>query len=328
MPEPSDTARDSLRLGFAGTPAFASAILAGLLAAGRRPVAVYTQPDRPVGRGRRLQPPPVKILALAHALPVRQPESLRGAETARALTDLDLDVLVVAAYGLILPPGILAAPRQGCLNVHASLLPRWRGAAPVERAIMAGDEETGVSIMQMDRGLDTGPVYLQRRCAITADTVGPALEARLAELGADALLECLDRLGEIEATPQPDAGVTYAHKLSRADAVVDWNRSARAIERQVRALCGRLPAFTEAGGVRRTLLEARALPGPARERPGTVMSADPSGIRIACADGVLLVSRLKLSVGRGRPLDAADATNGYPDLFTTGALFGEAPPRP
>jgi methionyl-tRNA formyltransferase len=324
---PSDNAGATLRLGFAGTPEFAARILIGLIRAGRPPVVVYTQPDRPRGRGRHVLPSPVKVLAEAHQLPVRQPQSLRGAALAEALAELGLDVLLVAAYGLILPSAILAIPRLGCINVHASLLPRWRGAAPIERAIMAGDTESGVSIMQMERGLDTGPVYLSRCCPITADTNGPDLEAKLADLGCAALLECLDRLPNLTPTPQSRSGVSYANKLSRADAVIDWSRPAGVIDRQVRALCGRMPAFTEAGGVRRTILASRATDEPAEGRPGTLMAAGPSGIRVACGEGTLTVLRLKLSVGKGIPLSAADACNGYPALFAPGALFGNpAPP--
>ena len=318
-----DTPGGPLRLGFAGTPRFAATVLEGLLEAGRHVHVVYTQPDRPTGRGRKLKAAPVKSLALARGLSVRQPESLRDTQAAAALAALDLDVLVVAAYGLILPAAVLAAPRHGCINVHASLLPRWRGAAPVERAIMAGDDETGVSIMQMDRGLDTGPVFLHRRCAITAETDGPTLEAELAELGSAALLECLDRLGELEPQPQAASEASYARKLERRDALIDWTLPAPVIERRVRALCGRLPAFTDAGGVRRTVLAASAVPDNTAIEPGRVVSADSRGIRVACGAGILVVARLKLSVGKGRPLAAADAINGYPRLFTEGAVFGD-----
>ncbi len=245
MPHPQEPAetiphQPGLRLGFAGTPEFAARILHALLAAARVPAVVYTQPDRPAGRRRRLSASPVKTLAEQHNLPVRQPRSLRPAEEAAALRAADLDVFVVAAYGLILPTAVLTAPRFGCINVHASLLPRWRGAAPVERAIMAGDTETGVSIMHMEQGLDTGPVYLQRRLAITPDLDGPSLEARLADLGAEALLECLVRLPDLRPQPQAPEGVTYAAKLSRADAAIDWTLLAVVIERKIRALRGRM----------------------------------------------------------------------------------------
>ncbi|HEX7034689.1 MAG TPA: methionyl-tRNA formyltransferase [Pseudomonadales bacterium] len=313
------------RLGFAGTPAFAATILAALLEAGHRPLVVYTQPDRPGRRGRRPLPPPVKVLAQAHDLPVRQPETLRGPEPAAEVAALALDVLVVAAYGLILPPAVLAAPRLGCINVHASLLPRWRGAAPVERAIMAGDTETGVSIMRMERGLDTGPVYTTRRCPIGPHTTGPELEAELARLGAAALLDCLARLDELTPVPQREELATYAPKLTRADARLDWHRPAAELERQVRALCGRLPAFTTLGDVQISVLEARvAAASSSGARPGTIVGADASGVRVACAADELVLTRVRLNVGKGRPLDAADLLNGYRELVAPGTVL-EAP---
>ncbi len=311
-----------LELGFAGTPEFAATILHRLIDAGRPPRVVYTQPDRPAGRGRRLESSPVKLLARQYGLPVRQPPSLKAAGEADSLAQWGLDVLVVAAYGLLLPPAILAVPRLGCMNVHASLLPRWRGAAPVERAIIAGDAETGVSIMQMDAGLDTGPVYLQRRCAITPATDGSGLEARLAELGATALLECLDGLPGLTATPQPETGATYAPKLGRADARIDWSRPARELERRVRALRGRLPAFCEAGEIRITVLESTVVEGDPVQSPGTVLSAGPSGIAVACGEDALNLVRIRLNVGKGRPLSSGDAVNGYPRLFAAGAPIG------
>lgn len=316
-----------LRLGFAGTPAFAARILEALISAGHAPVVVYTQPDRPRGRGRRAVPSAVKEVALKHALEVRQPDTVRGSAAAQELGGFELDVLIVAAYGLILPPSILGTPRLGCINVHASLLPRWRGAAPVERAIMAGDRETGVSIMQMDRGLDTGPVYSRRACAITDAMDGAALEDHLARLGADALLECLDELPGLSPVAQPAEGATYAAKLSREDAVIDWIHPATRVARQVRALRARLPAFTSSGDVRVTVLEAHVEPARAapEHAPGRVVAADAGGIRVACGEDVLCITRLKLSVGKGRPLSAADAVNGYRWLFDVGTALGEAP---
>lgn len=307
-----------LRIGFAGTPEFAATILDALLAAGRRPEVVYCQPDRPAGRGRRLQPPPVKNLALEHALPVRQPPSLRPPAEAQRLAEDGLDVLVVAAYGLILPESILCVPRYGCINVHASLLPRWRGAAPIERAILAGDRETGVCIMRMERGLDTGPVLQRRHCAIDADTTAEALEARLAALGAAALLDCLGRPPPWPSTPQTEDGVTYASKLTRADALVRWDDSAAYIARQVRALARRMPPLAHTGEVQVRLLAASASDQTAAAVPGTVLDAGRTGIRVACGSGVLTIERLQLNVGKGRPLLAADAVNGHGHLFQTG----------
>lgn len=313
-----------LRLGFAGTPDFAARILQGLLDAGRTPVVVYTQPDRPTGRGRRVQPSPVKRLAEAHALPLCQPASLKGDAAARDLAAWNLDVLVVAAYGLILPPAILAVPRLGCINVHPSLLPRWRGAAPVEHCIMAGDTETGVCIMHMARGLDSGPVYLTRRTPVADHESAPELEARLATLGVDALLETLAGLPDLQPEAQGDDDVTYAHKLTRADMVLDWRRPATELDRQVRALAGRQGAATGSGDVRVNVLDARALPGHADAPPGTVTEADRRGIRVACGDGLLALETVKLSVGKGRPLSAADAVNGYAALFAPGTVLAPA----
>ncbi len=317
-----------LRLGFAGTPEFAVHILEGLIRGGRIPEVVYTQPDRPVGRGRKLRPSPVKSLANDHELPVRDPVSLRGPEQAEALDALGLDVLVVAAYGLLLPPAILRAPRFGCVNVHPSLLPRWRGAAPVERAILAGDEITGVCIMQMDEGLDTGPVYTCRSCPIDPQADTPGVEARLAVLGTEALLRCLDELPDAVPTPQPSDGVEYASKIGRADAAIRWSSPAVHIERQVRALRHRIPPFAGVGAARMAVLDARALADAAQGPPGTITGAGRDGIRIACGEGVLNVLRLQLNLGKGRPLSPGDALNGYPTLFAVGSTLADAESPP
>jgi len=316
-----------LRIGFAGTPPFAATILKGLL--GRhRPLIVYTQPDRRSGRGQRVQPSAVKTVAAIHDIPIRQPESLRAPGEAEALEAFDLDVLVVAAYGLLLPPSILRVPKMGCINVHASLLPRWRGAAPVERAIMAGDAETGVCIMQMDEGLDTGPVFLCRSWPIAATTDGSTLEAQLAELGAEALLNCLDQLPGLEPRPQAQTGVKYAAKLTRLDAEINWQRPAVEIERQVRALRGRMPAFTTSGVTRMNVLEALVVEGDPSEPAGTVLGAGAAGIRIACGADSLAIRRLQLNIGKGQPLSAADAINGYGRLLAPGTRFGPAADAP
>ena len=320
-----------LRIGFAGTPEFAARILDALIAGDAAPVVVYTQPDRPFGRGRKPQPSPVKRLATAQGIPVRQPASLRGEEAAETLAEWRLDVLVVAAYGLILPQSILDVPRLGCINVHPSLLPRWRGAAPVERTILAGDREAGVCIMRMTRGLDSGPVYLTRRTAVGPDEDAPALEARLAELGGAALLDCLAALPEAAApTPQAEAGLTYAEKLTREEAALDFSASAAAEVRRVRAFAGRQGAFAYSGDVRVNVLAASAEDRPAEAEsatPGTIVSADRRGIRVACGDGVLVLNTVRLSVGKGRPLSAADAANGYAALFRPGTQLSPEPAR-
>ena len=301
-----------MNLGFAGTPDFAVRILRPLLDSSHRVSAVFTQPDRPAGRRRRLTPSPTRRFADARGLAVHTPERIEE-ELPRLAS---LDALVVAAYGLILPPAVLDAPARGCLNVHASLLPRWRGAAPVERAIMAGDTTTGVSIMRIDTGLDTGPVLAQRSTPIGADETGAALTARLADLGARTLLDCLDRLDELEPTPQDGAHATRAPKLTARDAVIDWTRAARDIALQVRALSGRRSAFATRDGERIGILAARATEASA-PTPGKLHST-AAGFAVGCGTGALLLETVQLARGKGRPMAAHAAANGFPDLFATG----------
>lgn len=313
------------RVGFAGTPEFAATVLQALVQSHQELVVVYTQPDRKGGRGRRVIASPVKHLSVDHQLPLRQPANLRDDAEAEFLARCNLDVLVVAAYGLILPERLLTIPAHGCINVHASLLPRWRGAAPVERAIMAGDSQTGISIMQMDAGLDTGPVLAQATCPIGEDTRGPELEAQLARLGAGCLMDCLDNLESLVPEPQAETGACYAPKLTSADARIDWTRSARHIHRQVRALCGRMPATTSIGDVAIRILDARCLEGPTPVPPGVIAAANRDGITVGCGEGSLIIQRLQLNRGKGRPLAAADAVNGYPTIFTTGSSLADRP---
>ena len=302
------------RLGFAGTPAFAERILHALIESPHSVNWVLSQPDRPFGRGRRTVPSPVKQRALEAGIPVSTPARLSEAD-AEPLRDLDY--LVVAAYGLILPPVILDAPRHGCINVHASLLPRWRGAAPVERAIMNGDAETGVCIMQMDAGLDTGPVYLSRAVAIAETTTGGALSAELASLGAELLIEFL-ATPDLEPTPQNDTKASYAPKITAADTRIDWRRSAREIDRQIRALRDRSPAYSRLEGERVRVLEAA--PEPRTASPGRVM-VDGRRLWVGCGEGRLEIRRLQLARGKGRPLDTRDALNGHADLLRDGVSF-------
>ncbi len=302
----------ALDLGFAGTPDFAVRILRALHESPHHVAAVFTQPDRPAGRRRRLTPSPARRFAEAHGLPVHTPERI-GAELPRIRT---LDVLVVAAYGLILPAAVLDAPARGCLNVHASLLPRWRGAAPVERAIMAGDTTTGVSIMRIDTGLDTGPVLARRATPIGADETGAALTERLADLGAREMLDCLDRLDELEPTPQDPAGATQAPKLTARDAVIDWNRPAVDIAMQVRALSGRRSAFATLDGERIGILAGRATEAT-ESTPGR-LERTAAGFAVGCGAGALLLETVQLARGKGRPVSAQAAANGFPELFATG----------
>lgn len=310
------------RLAFAGTPAFAATILQRLLASEHQLLRVVTQPDRPAKRGRRPQPSAVRVLAESAGLEVLAPLRM-GREEAGALVDCDW--LLVAAYGLLLPPVVLAAPRYGCVNVHASLLPRWRGAAPVEHAILAGDAEIGVSIMRMDAGLDTGPVYLRRALPLAPDATGRSVGPRLAVLGAEALLEVLAALPCLEPVPQDDRAATYAPKLTAAASAIDWRQPAERIARQVRAMVARAPAYTTvgAGTVRLRILAAAPVPGDAAgpASPG-VLRRTPGGWLAHCGAGALGLRQVQLDRGRGTPQTIESAANGYPGLLFDGAVLG------
>jgi methionyl-tRNA formyltransferase len=304
-----------LRVVFAGTPDFSVPCLEACRAAGAEVVAVYTQPDRPAGRGRKLAASPVKAAALAAGIAVEQPESFKAEADRDRLAAYAPDLMVVVAYGLILPRKVLAIPRLGCWNVHASLLPRWRGAAPIQRAILAGDGESGVDLMQMEAGLDTGPVLIERRTAIAADETGGSLHDRLSALGADALTEGLRRTmaGEtLAARIQSEAGVEYAHKLDKAEARLDFQLPALALERKVRAFNPWPVAEADIAGERLRIWAARALDNATGGDPGQVNAATRDGIDIACAHGVLRLT----SVQRpgGRPIGAADYLNARPEL--------------
>jgi methionyl-tRNA formyltransferase len=302
-----------LRLVFAGTPEFAVPSLAAALASGNDMLAVYTQPDRPAGRGRQLAPSPVKQLALQHGIDVRQPESLRTPEAQEALRALQPDLMIVVAYGLLLPQKVLDIPTHGCWNVHASLLPRWRGAAPIQRAVEAGDTDTGVCLMQMEKGLDTGPVLVRKATPIDADETAGELHDRLAQLGATLLSDGLSLLRSgLRPVPQvqADEGASYARKLEKSEARLDWSRDAATLANQVRAFSPWPVAEAELAGERVRVHRAHAVAGSGA--PGSVIAATREGIDVACGRGALRLTQLQRD--GGRVIGAPDYLNARPAL--------------
>lgn len=299
-----------MRIIFAGTPHFAAAALQALLAQRFSVVAVLTQPDRPAGRGMQLSPSPVKQLALAHGLPVLQPSSLKHADIQHELAAYAADVMVVAAYGLILPPAVLQLPRHGCLNIHASLLPRWRGAAPIQRAILAGDEETGVTIMQMDAGLDTGDMLLKKPCAISMQDNAQTLHDKLAALGAEAIVETLHLLqqGRLARVPQDAAQATYAAKLSKPEAQIDWSADAASIARAVRAYNPFPVAYTTLNATPIKIWQA-SVRDEVQGAAGAVLALEKNGIIVACGHGALCLEVLQRPNARALP--AAQFVQGF-----------------
>ena len=304
-------ASEPLRIVFAGTPDFAAAHLAALLASRHQVVAVYSQPDRPAGRGKKLAASPVKLLAEQHQLPVYQPHTLKDAAAQAELMALKPDLMIVVAYGLLLPQDVLDIPRLGCINVHASLLPRWRGAAPIQRAIEAGDTDTGVCIMQMEAGLDTGPVLARSACSILPTDTGGSLHDRLATLGPQTLLVTLDELvaGNARADVQDNALATYAHKLGKEEARLDFARPAVALWQQIRAF-NPFPVSwcLLLDGERLRVWHAEYDQQDHNTNPGTVMACDANGLRIACGSGSLLLTELQLP-NRNR-MQMRDIVNG------------------
>lgn len=307
-----------MKLIFAGTPEFAAQSLSAILAAGHQVALVLTQPDRPSGRGMTLRPSPVKALALASGIEVFQPLTLKDPAVHERLRAVDAEVMVVAAYGLILPQAVLDLPRYGCLNIHASLLPRWRGAAPIQRAILAGDTETGVCIMQMEAGLDTGPVLLSDRLPLASDETAGSLHDKLADLGARLIVNALEKI-PLPAVPQSDTGITYAAKIEKAEALLDWRLPAAEIERKVRAFNPFPGAATVLEGVPVKIWRAVAVPGGAA--PGTVLAADRHGIVVACGDGALCLGELQKA--GGKRLSAAQFLSG--NALSPGAVFSSTP---
>jgi methionyl-tRNA formyltransferase len=295
-----------LSLIFAGTPEFSVPALEALVASRHRMLAVYTQPDRPAGRGQQVTMSAVKQCALKHGLPVEQPLTLKDPAAVERLAQWQADLMIVVAYGLLLPKSVLETPRLGCVNIHASLLPRWRGAAPIQRAIQAGDKETGVTIMQMDVGLDTGPMLLERVTAIDARETAATLHDRLSMLGAEAVLEAIEAIAAGRATPreQPQEGATYAAKIRKEEALIDWSRPAVEIDRQVRAFNPWPIAETRWNGQQLRVWEALPLDRNASAAPGTVVATSGDGIEVATGEGILLLTRVQVAGRKAMP--AAD----------------------
>ncbi|MBJ9974498.1 methionyl-tRNA formyltransferase [Pseudomonas sp. S75] len=310
-----------MRIVFAGTPEFAAEHLKALLDSPHQIVAVYTQPDRPAGRGQKLMPSPVKQLAVAHDIPVLQPPSLRNAEAQAKLAALAPDLMVVVAYGLILPQAVLDIPRLGCINSHASLLPRWRGAAPIQRAVEAGDGESGVTVMRMEAGLDTGPMLLKVTTAISAEDTGGTLHDRLAQMGPGAVLQAIAGLadGSLQGEVQDDALATYAHKLNKDEARLDFDRPAPELERLIRAFNPWPVCHSTLDGETVKVLAATLSTG--HGKPGEILGASRDGLVVACAEGALSLTRLQLPGGKA--LAFSDLFNSRREKFASGKVLGQ-----
>jgi len=307
-----------MKIIFAGTPEFAAIHLKTLLDHQIKPIAIYTQPDRPSGRGHKLQPSAVKQIALDAQILCLQPTSLRDEKAIKQLQKLQPDLILVVAYGLLLPAEILAIPRFGCLNVHASLLPRWRGAAPIIRAIEAGDTETGICIMQMDAGLDTGDVLLRKTCAITAQTTGQSLHDELAELGSNALLQVLADLPHLKAQKQALEGVTYAHKISKNDAIINWQQSAAELDCKIRAFYPYPAAYTFLAAKAFKIMQAQIV--DIQGTPSEILQISKEGLIVACGENALKITKAQLP--GGKVLDFAAILAGHKHLFKVGNKLG------
>ncbi|WP_407313967.1 methionyl-tRNA formyltransferase [Pseudomonas sp. nanlin1] len=310
-----------MRIVFAGTPEFAAEHLKALLATAHEVIAVYTQPDRPAGRGQKLTPSAVKQLALEHAIPVLQPASLRAPEAQAELAALAPDLMVVVAYGLILPQAVLDIPALGCINSHASLLPRWRGAAPIQRAVQAGDEASGVTVMRMEAGLDTGPMLLKVSTPIGPDETGGSLHDRLAQMGPAAVVSAIEGLaaGTLGGEIQDDSLATYAHKLNKDEARIDWTRPAVELERLIRAFFPWPICHSSLAGEAVKVLAARVADG--QGAPGQILGASKEGLVVACGDQALCLTRLQFP--GGKPLNFSDLFNSRRESFAIGTVLGQ-----
>jgi len=306
---------------FAGTPEFAAVALQALINDGNKIVAVYTQPDRPAGRGRKLTASSVKQLALAHNIPVEQPETLKDQIAIQQLKSYKADVMIVAAYGLLLPKSVLEIPASGCINIHASLLPRWRGAAPIQRAILAGDKETGITIMQMDVGLDTGDMLLKMTTPISEDDNTATLHDRLAQMGGQAIIKAISLLTKNKLVPekQDESLATYAKKLEKKEAWIDWSQTAEQIHRQIRAFNPWPIAQTMLDKTIVRIVDATLLEKTSDKQPGTVIRKDKDSIDVTCGNGV--VRLLKCQLPNSKPMQMRDLFNGHPELFAVGSVF-------
>lgn len=317
----------SLKIIYAGTPYFAVPALHALLQADYSVIAVYTQPDRPAGRGQKLQFSPVKQLAHQHAIPIYQPISLREPYTQEELRALRPDLLIVAAYGLLLPESVLTIPRYGCLNIHASLLPRWRGAAPIQYALLAGDQETGITLMQMEKGLDTGPIWQQRACPISDAETTESLQNKLAQLGAELLLETLPQIiaGQHKPIPQDSAQATYAPKITKADAQLNWQLSAVELARQVRAYNPWPIAFTRLHHEPIRVWQAQALTeqGASGTKPGSILAVTEKGIDVATRQGNLRLQVIQFPGSKPQPIASLLNSAKYQRLLTNSTHFND-----
>jgi methionyl-tRNA formyltransferase len=312
----------TLRIIFAGTPAFSASVLEALIDSEHDVVAVYSQPDRRAGRGKKMLPPPVKVVAEHAGIPVHQPLSLKDQNEQDMLRSYGADAMVVVAYGLLLPQAVLDIPAHGCLNIHASLLPRWRGAAPIERAIEAGDAETGITMMRMDAGLDTGDMLSVHRCNITDDTTGDSLRETLLPMAIEGTLQALQSIadGSVTFTPQSEEGANYASKLSKTEAAIDWRTSASQIDRQVRAFNSSNVCYSaHDNGERIKIWRGHPVNTTHTSTPGHILRADDQGIVVACGNGAYSIQQLQ--VPGGKPLSCRDILNARRDWFSNGRFF-------